>query len=171
MKITVIMLTLAVSALHAQNETQVAAMEKLSFLVGRWDGKAVTEFVPGQRSEARQQETVTKKLDGLMLLVEGLGSIEREGKTIVVHEAVATISYDPATSSYRMRSFDRHGRYVDADGKWIEGKFQWGFKTGQGEFRYTIDQTDDGSWHEIGEMSKDGATWRKFLEMNLKRVE
>ena len=50
--------------------------------------------------------------------------------------------------------------------------FQWTLpKTRMGAIRYTLHHTAAGAWHEIGETSTDGKTWRKFFEMTLKRIQ
>jgi hypothetical protein len=36
---------------------------------------------------------------------------------------------------------------------------------------YSITIDDQGVWNEVGESSTDGATWRKFFEMTLRRVD
>ena len=46
----------------------------------------------------------------------------------------------------------------------------WGFAVPQaGRVRFTITLTQAGEWWEIGEFSRDGATWAKFFEMTLKK--
>jgi hypothetical protein len=37
--------------------------------------------------------------------------------------------------------------------------------------RFTMNLTDAGQWHEIGEFSMDGATWRQFLDFTLTRQQ
>jgi hypothetical protein len=35
--------------------------------------------------------------------------------------------------------------------------------------RYTIKHNEKDEWFEVGEMTQDGQTWRKFFEMTLER--
>jgi hypothetical protein len=149
-------------------------MKKLQFLIGEWQGEGWTEFVPGQRRTSPIAESVHPKLDGLVLLVQGLGKRKDPGKQeeVIVHNALGILSYDEQAKIYRMRSYLATGRSVDAEAKFTDGGFQWGFQAGPGmRFRYTVKLTDKGEWFEIGEMSQDGTTWRKFHEMTLQKVK
>src|SRR5262245_42562063 len=79
------------------------AMKQLDWLVGRWKGEAVIEYQPGQRRTINQTETVQSKLSGLVLLVEGVGTIRTPGeeREIPVFEALAVVSYDDQAKRYR----------------------------------------------------------------------
>ena len=152
---------------------QIEAMKKLQFLVGEWKGEGWTEFVPGQRRTSPIAESVQPKLDGLVLLVQGLGKRKDPGsqQEVIVHNALGILSYDEQAQVYRMRSYVANGRSTDAEAKFTDGGFQWAFQAGPGmRFRYTVKLTDKGEWFEIGEMSQDGTTWRKFHEMTLQKV-
>ena len=52
----------------------------------------------------------------------------------------------------------------------MDGGIEWGFRSEEGgvTVRFTI-QFDAQRWHEVGEMSADGKSWNKFLEMTLER--
>jgi hypothetical protein len=54
--------------------------------------------------------------------------------------------------------------------KLIDGGLEWGFRSAERgvTVRFTI-QFDEKRWHEVGEVSTDGKTWNKFLEMTLER--
>ena len=122
---------------------------------------------PGGRSEFTSHENVQAKLGGLLLLVEG--THQREGAT--VHDALAVVSFDEKSRTYRFRAHTAAGQYTDADARLAEdGALEWSFNTPMGRIRYTIRGADKGEWREIGEFSRDGGEWRKFFEMNLKRV-
>ena len=55
--------------------------------------------------------------------------------------------------------------------KAVEGGWQWGLEFPSGSIRYTI-KINNNTWSEIGEITMDGGkNWRKFFEMNLKKVE
>ena len=144
------------------------AMAKLKFLVGSWKGDAVMQMRPGAADEASQTEVVESRLDGLLLVVEGIGR-DKYGTDKVVHHALALISYDVAAKQYRVVAYRQDGQSVDAKAKFLDdGRFQWGFDMPGRSVRYTI--TDrKGDWHETGEYSVDGKAWTQFLEMQLKR--
>jgi hypothetical protein len=53
----------------------------------------------------------------------------------------------------------------------VTGGPRWSLKVNEGRatIRFTI-EFDEKRWHEVGEASGDGSTWRTFMEMNLERV-
>ncbi len=170
-----ILLALPVS-LSAQRPApaQIEEMKKLQFLVGQWQGTGWNEFVPGQRGTATIMEIVQSKLDGTVLLLEGLGKakIGPKGEEAVVHNALGILSYDPRAKQFSLRSYLSDGRHVDAAAKFVGDAFEWGFEIPRmGTIRYNIKLTDKGEWFETGEMSQDGKTWRKIHEMTLRRVK
>ena len=143
-----------------------ADMAKLNFLVGEWRGEGWTVGQAG-RQTFTQGERVLRLADGHVIVVEGLG---KNATGVTVHQAFAVISYDAATAKFKMRTFRA------ADGTWRDNEltvsergFVWGFPTPQGQVRFTMNLTDAGQWHEIGEFSMDGATWRQFLDFTLTR--
>jgi hypothetical protein len=132
------------------------------------------EFAPGQRRTFKGTEVVQRKLDGLLLAVEGLhrGQVGGQGEEVVVHNAFALVSYDDKAKRYRFQAFTSRGNYEDAEAKVSDGQLVWGMKVPQfGEVRYTIKLDGKGRWVEIGEVSQDGKTWRQFFEMTLQRVD
>jgi hypothetical protein len=153
---------------------QLEQMKKLHFLVGEWRGEGWTEFIPGQRRTSPINETVQPRLGGIILLVEGLGKTKVPGKDeeVVVHNALGVLSYDEKAKLYRLRSYLATGQSTDAEARFTEGGFQWGFQPSPAlSMRYTVRLTDKGEWFEIGEMSQDGKSWRQFHEMTLQKVK
>ena len=130
---------------------------------------------PGEPKRSTVDEHIEFKLEGSIVLVEGTGkTTDPATKTeAIVHHALGILSYDQATSQYKFKSYLNNGRSTDA---WFnitgENKYQWGFDVPTGKIKYsiTIDPTQK-TWNEIGEFSRDGNTWMKFFEMNLKKVE
>jgi hypothetical protein len=119
-------------------------------------------------------EHIEYKLDGMVLLVEGIGKAkDAANKEFVAHHALAVLSFDKASNQYKFKTYLKDGRSTDA---WFtvvtDNNFQWGFDTPQGKIRYSIRMEPAAkTWNEIGEFSADGTTWRKFFEMNLKKTE
>jgi hypothetical protein len=149
------------------------AMKKLDFLVGEWKGEGWMEFAPGQRRTFQGTEVVRPKLDGLLLVIEGLhrGRVG-EKEEAVVHTAFGVVSYDDRAKRYRFQAFTGRGNYEDAEPKVSDGQLAWGMKVpGFGEVRYTMKLDDKGRWFEVGEVSQDGKEWRKFFEMTLEQVK
>ena len=150
--------------------TQRQEMKKLDWLVGHWKGSGWVEMGPQGRHEFVQTEAIHSKLDGLVLIIEGLGR-SQEADT-VVHSALAVVSYDEGAKTFRWRAFTAEGRQTDAEAKVGEGTLEWGFPISQqGRVRFTIQRNEKGQWFEIGEMTQDGQTWRQFFEMTLERED
>lgn len=153
---------------------QQEAMKKLTFLVGQWKGESWTEFVPGQRQMSQGTETIQNKLNGLLVVIEGVHQrkVADKGAGDVVHHAFGVVSYDEKGKRYRFQAYTDRGNYTEAEARVGDGKLEWGFRIPQfGEVRYTITLTEKGQWFEIGEVSADGKEWRKFFEMTLDRVK
>jgi hypothetical protein len=60
-------------------EAQREAMKKLSFLIGSWRGEA-RQYRGGTTVELIQTEVAKYKLDGLILVIEGIGRTKSDGK-------------------------------------------------------------------------------------------
>jgi hypothetical protein len=152
---------------------QRAEMKKLDFLLGQWQGEGWIMMGQGERRTFRQTETVQSRVDGLVLMVDGLGKDKTPGKEdVVVHNAFAVAAYDAQAKQFRWRAFRADGLVVDTDANVTENSLVWGLQAPRGgEVRFTIKLTDKGQWFEIGEFSQDGKTWQKFFEMTLQRVK
>jgi hypothetical protein len=55
-------------------------LKKLDFLVGKWIGEARVLREPGEPLELIQTEEAQYKLDGLILIIEGIGKTKADGK-------------------------------------------------------------------------------------------
>lgn len=171
--IFLIALLLLPAAASAQTHGSGSAeeMKKLAFLTGDWRGEGWIEMGPGKRSTFKQTEAVQSKLNGTVLIIEGLGKgqIGNTGEEGVIHNALAVISYDAAAKKHQFRAFRADGNYIDANVTVGDKQLVWGFRDPQRgtEIRYTIKLTDTGQWREVGEFSMDGKQWRQFFEMTL----
>jgi hypothetical protein len=143
-----------------------AAMQKLAFLVGEWEGNASIAMGPGPRQMVAQTERIQFKHDGTLLLIEGQGRSAQNGQ--IVHDALAVVSFDPATGQYKFRSFVAVGRFAETTATVSGYTMVWGLNFGQMKVRYTI-TVENGVWREIGERSGDEKTWTPFFEMTVKR--
>lgn len=143
------------------------AMTKLKFLVGHWKGEAKMDGRP----DMVHVETVESRLDGMVLVVEGMGRAQKDDD--LVHHAMGVISYDARAKHYRVVAYRDDGESVDAVATFLsDGSFQWSFDTtGQRSVRYTIRVSGSGEWQETGEIARDGKTWLPFYEATLSRVE
>jgi hypothetical protein len=151
------------------------AMKKLDYLVGKWKGEATVTVGPKETKKVNQTEDVQFRLDGVVLLVEGIGRGKLPGKDEegILFNALGIMSYDVQAKKYKVKAYRAEGQSVDADMTLTERGFIWGFKepTRGLEVKYTMTLTPKSEWHEIGEYSQDGKTWTKFIEMTLTRVK
>jgi hypothetical protein len=156
----------------AQAETERAEMKKVEFLVGEWDGEGWVAFGPGQRKTFTIHESVQPKLDGLVVLLEGLGkSPSPDGTQRITHHALATLAYDPQARVYRLSAYREGNGFIAAQARVGAKSLIWGFTDPRaGDIRFTIRLDDQGRWTETGEASRDGGkSWHQFLDMTLHR--
>lgn len=150
-----------------------AEMKKLDFLVGQWKGEGWMEFRPGQRETFKINENIQRKVDGAVLLIEGLGTTKKPGQSeeVPIHKAFAIVEYDVRAKHFRFRAYRAGSGSVDVEPQVGENTLSWGFHDERGgEIKFTIKLNDKGQWFEIGEYSSDSKTWHKFLEMTLSRI-
>ena len=172
----VLSLFLLQSPLAAQAPNAVAAeqMKKLSFLIGQWKGEGWVQYGPGPRVTVTATESVQSRLGGEVLLIEGLGrnKVDSGNAELTGHDAIALMFYDVKTGTFRFQAHRARGLSVDTEIKVTPGGFEWGFQDERaGTLRFTMKLTDKGEWFEIGEMSRDGKSWLKFVETRLERVK
>ena len=150
---------------------QREAMKKLAFWVGEWEGSGWSMSGPGARAEFTVHESVQAKLGGVVFLVQGIGkSKDASGAETVGHDALAVISFDPKTTTYRFRHYTMQGTSGEADLVMTEKDMQWELKGENQAFtmRFHIEIQGD-TWHEYGEFSRDGQNWTRTMEMTLQR--
>jgi hypothetical protein len=146
-------------------EAQRAAMKKLGFQVGKWVGEAHILRGTGEPEVLIQTEEVQYKLDGLILLIEGVGRT-KNGKPLV--QALGIVSYDDESGTYRMRAFN-DGRFLEtevklaADGKGVT----WGFTLGQIGTSSTMRINEKGDWTELTEFRIGEQPPRKYMELTV----
>ena len=167
-----VVLSASAAVLNAQmpdGSSNRAAIGKLGFMVGRWTGDAWMQR-GSERVHTTMSETIERKLDGVVLQVEGRGVIPaaagREPR--VVHHAFAVISFDAQAGTYGLRSYLASGLFGDFALTPIPGGVTWSRDVPGGRVRNTARIAND-EWHEVGEFSRDGVTWTQILEMRLRR--
>lgn len=158
-------LALCAQAPPSAIETQRQAMQKLSFLAGRWSGPITVVRGPGEPLHAVQSEDVQFKLDGLVLLVEGK-STSSDGK--VQFSALATISYDDASKTYRFRAYN-DGHYIDTELTVAGNSFSWSYAAGPAHVANTMHLTDKSEWQESTEVKMGTNPPLKAVDMMLQR--
>jgi len=150
-------------------EFQQAAMKRLDFLVGEWSGEASVARGPAVVVELEQSEVAQFKLDGLVLLIEGIGRTKSDGKLAL--QALGLISFDDASGSYRMRAYN-DGRWLETDVKLLEdGKgLSWGFSLGDISTKSVLRINDKGEWTELAEITIGGRPPQKLMELVVRPV-
>lgn len=173
----IILLCLCAGSAVAQAPVSNQFKEKMNALsgwVGRWKGEGSMMTPTGETRKSMVDERIESKLDGAILLVEGIGKYnDANNVEVIVHHAMAVVSYDAVANQYKMKSWLKDGKSTDAWFNVIDkNQYQWGFEGAFGKTRYSIvlDPAKK-TWYETGEFSKDGTTWRKFFEMNLTKIE
>jgi hypothetical protein len=165
--------TLSAQGPDAGGAAARAALDRLSWIEGEWVGPAWYQMGP-RRSNAAQKERIYRAAGGTVLVIHGLGTASDPGAPpgLVLHDAFAVVHWDAARQQYVMKTHVANGNSLEVVLEVGEKRIVWGFENQAiGRMRYTISLTPDGTWQEIGERSADqGATWTKFLEMNLKKV-
>jgi hypothetical protein len=149
-------------------EAQRAALKKLDFLVGKWSGEARVSRGPGESLELIQTEEAQYKLDGLILVIEGIGKTKTDGKAAL--QALGIVSYDDEGGTYRMRAYN-DGRYLETDLKLSEnGKgITWGFALGDIKTSSILRMNEKDEWTELTEIAIGSHPARKFMELTVSR--
>jgi hypothetical protein len=149
-------------------EAQRAALKKLDFLVGKWSGEARVSRGPGEPLELIQTEEAQYKLDGLILMIEGIGKTKTDGK--VALQALGIVSYDDEGGTYRMRAYN-DGSYLETDLNLSEnGKgITWGFALGDIKTSSMLRMNEKGEWTELIEIAIGSQPARKFMELTVTR--
>ncbi len=149
-------------------EAQRAAMKKLGFLIGEWSGEASVLHGPGQYVELAQTESAQFKLDGLVLVIEGIGRTKADGKLAL--QALGLISFDDETGTYKMRAFN-DGRWLETEVKLADGgnSISWGFTLGEFKTRTVMRINENGEWTELGELVIGDRPAQKMMDLKVRR--
>jgi hypothetical protein len=147
-------------------DAQREAMRKLSFLAGHWSGSVTVVRGPGEPLHLTQTEDVEYKLDGLVLLIEGK-STSAGGK--VLFSALATIAYDDASHTYRLRAYN-DGHYLDTELSVPANGFSWSFTTGPAHIVNTMRLTGKGEWDEVTEVTVGSNPPHRSVDMLLQHL-
>jgi hypothetical protein len=155
---------------HAPNVVaQRTAMKKLEFLVGEWSGEATVLRGPGQFVEMAQTESAQFKLDGLVLMIEGVGRAKTDGKASL--QALGLISFDDETGMYRMRAFN-DGRWLETEVKMADAgnSISWGFALGAFKTATVLRINESGEWTEHGEITVGERPPQKMMDLRVRRI-
>ena len=167
--LTLDLLTMAQIPPTPDIEAQRTAMKKLDFLVGEWSGQASAARGPGVVIELNQSESARFKLDGLLLMIEGVGRTKSDGSLAL--QALGLISFDDASGSYRMRAYN-DGRWLETDVKLLDGGngMSWGFSLGDISTKSILRINDKGEWTELAEVTIGARPPQKLMDLVVRRV-
>ena len=148
---------------------QRVAMKKLGFLVGQWSGEARLLRGPGDWVDLQQSEEAQYKLDGLILVIEGVGRTKSDGHSVL--QALGVISFDDETATYRIRAFN-DGRFLESEVKLLDQDkaMTWGFALGQVTTKSVLRINESGEWTEVAEIKIGSEPPKKLLELTVRRT-
>ena len=143
-------------------------MKKLDFLLGKWIGEARVLRGSGELVDLIQTEEAQYKLDGLILVIEGIGKTKAEGKLAL--QALGIVSYDDEARTYHMRAYN-DGRYLETDLTLSEdGKgFTWGFALGEIKTSSVLRINEKGEWTELTQIAILSQPALKLMELTVTR--
>ena len=147
-------------------EAQRAAMKKLSFLVGKWTGEARIFRGVGESLELVQTEVAEFRMNGLVLMIEGIGCAAADGKPAL--QALGMISFDDESGTYHMRAFN-DGRYLETEVMLAENGIgmTWGFTLGEIKSSSLMRIGELGDWTELHEITIGSQPPRRFMEVRV----
>ena len=150
-------------------EAQRTALKKLSFLAGKWAGEARVLRGPDGPGELIQTEEAQYKLEGLLLMIEGVGRIKSNGQ--VALQALGLISFDDEKCSYHMRAFN-DGRFLETEVKLLEDGvgLTWGFTLGDIKTSSILRINELGDWTEAHEITIGSQPPKQFMEVRVRRM-
>lgn len=141
-------------------------MKKLGFLVGKWAGEACLLRGPTESVELLQTEEAQYKLDGLIVVIEGVGRTKLGGQPLL--QAYGIVSFDDESGTYRLRAFN-DGRFLEAPMKLLEdGKgMTWGFALGEVKTNSVLRISERGEWTELAEISIGSQPPKRLLQLTV----
>jgi hypothetical protein len=145
-------------------------MSKVSFLAGKWVGRSsLLRGGAAEPLELLQTEEAQFKLDGLILMIEGIGRTKSGGQPVL--EALGIISFDDESGTYRLRAFN-DGRFLETELKLLDDGdgLTWGFASGDVRTRSVLRMNDKGEWTELHEITIGSQAPKKFMELTVQPV-
>jgi hypothetical protein len=115
-----------------------------------------------------QTEEARFKLDGLVLVIEGVGRAKSGEQSLL--QALGVISYDDESASYHLRAFN-DGRFLETTVKLLEegDGMRWGFALGEIRTNTVLRINERGEWTEAGEITIGEQAAKKLWELTVRR--
>ena len=143
-------------------------MKKLDFLIGKWVGEAHLLRGPAESVKLLQSEEAQYKLDGLIVVIEGVGRTESGAQPLL--QALGVISHDDERGTYHLRAFN-DGRFLESQVTLLEeGQgMTWGFALGEIKTNSVMRINERGEWTEFAEISIGSQPSKKLLELTVRK--
>ncbi|MTI23219.1 hypothetical protein E1176_19475 [Fulvivirga sp. RKSG066] len=135
-------------------------------IVGHWAGSGWSRTPDGNQVTFNQTEDIYTKLDGKILVINGLGRDQTTNEK--VFEAFGIINYDAIQNKLVMNAYTLEGRHTLANFELTPEGFDWWFDAGNGTVKYKAKISAD-TWIEEGYYSPDNENWYPFFSMELKK--
>ena len=167
----------ATQAISQSTDSVITDLKQVQVMEGTWIGEGWIMGGAGKRMRFQQTEIINSKVNGNVLMIEGLGyAIEDSVVTDrVIHDVVGMISINPTSGNATMLSIlEKQGR-SEVELYRLGGKnvFRWSIKSpyNGATVRFTDDLTNPNEWHEIGEVATGQGQWYQFFEMTLTKQQ
>jgi len=149
---------------YAQEESLITQLsQKIS---GKWEGSGWSRMPDGNQVTFNQQENIYTKLDGKILVINGLGTDQTTSEK--VFEAFGVVNYDSIQGKLFMNAYTLEGRHTQANFEVTPDGFDWWFNAGNGTVKYKA-KISSNTWVEEGFYSPDEENWYPFFKMELKK--
>jgi hypothetical protein len=154
-------------------EAREAIARVAALLEGKWQGHGTVTLGAQQPARLVCSLTVVRRADGTVLLMDARYSLTAAGRPDEAPEQneIAVLSFDPPAHEYRFDLFFADGRHETGSAQ-LDGQMLRIVNPvpGVGFRRITIDLSSPGVYHETGERSRDGSSWKAYLDLVLKRT-
>ena len=125
---------------------------------------------PVEWMELHQTEEAHYKLDGLILVIEGVGRAKSGGPSLL--QAFGIVSFDDESGKYHMRAFN-DGRFLETQVKLLDEDkgMSWGFVLGEVRTNSVLRINESGEWTERAEIEIGSGPPKKLLELTVRPVK
>ena len=149
---------------------QRAAMARLAWMAGVWEGQSVTREREGEKRSV-SYEWIRSAAGGLAIMVQGrhYRQLPDGGRGEVVLDTAGMFTYDAAASKYLFVTQLQNGRGGTMEAVMQGETLSWRIPLAGAHVRYDITRSDKGQWNEKGHFCRDGAPCQPFFEMVLDR--
>ena len=163
---------LAVFGAAAQGEEQAqrAAMDKLAWMAGTWEGASVTQDREGEKRSI-SNEWIRRAAGGMAVMIQGrhYRQLPEGARGDVVLDTAGMITYDPGAGKYRFMTQLQDGKGGAFDMVMQGETLSWRIPITSAHIRYDITRTERGQWSELGYFCRDGVPCVPFFKMLLDR--